>query len=139
MRCPSCNADTVLTLDSRPVDNGRQRRRKCSGCGAQWRTMEAVVEGSLSVPRPEPAWRAAARAMRADGLALGEIARAVGQSWSMVQRVTAPAPAQRRAKRARAEREADPANREVANLKRRWRRQVEAVRNVRQADAEERT
>ena len=41
--CPSCNGMRMSIYDSRGIETGKRRRRKCLDCDARWETMETFV------------------------------------------------------------------------------------------------
>lgn len=45
LRCPACRkVGRTTVLDSRPIYGAVTRRRKCSQCGARYRTHERIVD-----------------------------------------------------------------------------------------------
>lgn len=43
MRCPACNYDDSIVVDSRPTENGSiRRRRKCKACQKRYTTYEII-------------------------------------------------------------------------------------------------
>ena len=51
MRCPSCHYNGTRVVDSRPVDDNKEirRRRECESCGFRFTTFEKVEETPLIV------------------------------------------------------------------------------------------
>ena len=43
MDCPKCQSPSTKVYDSRPMDNGQRRRRKCLACNHRFTTNETVV------------------------------------------------------------------------------------------------
>jgi transposase-like protein len=116
MICPSCFSSAVAVRDSRIVNGERQRRRVCGQCNARWFTREVVVERSLEVKAPEPAWWTEARSLRRQKLGPVAIARALNKSHSAV--ICALKPSQRQKTRRReAEYLAGPEGRDVYRIK----------------------
>lgn len=52
MLCPVCGAAETCTADSRPVNNGkwRRRRKKCNACNHRWTTFEVPRELIRQLP-----------------------------------------------------------------------------------------
>lgn len=44
MRCPKCNADKSLVMETRRVEGSLWRRRCCRGCGRHYVTQEVAAE-----------------------------------------------------------------------------------------------
>ena len=44
MNCPKCGYGWSNVIDSRPVENGKRRRRECVGCGFRYTAIEISVE-----------------------------------------------------------------------------------------------
>ncbi|WP_332649960.1 transcriptional regulator NrdR [Lysinibacillus sp. 54212] len=57
MRCPSCQYNGTRVVDSRPVDDNKEirRRRECEACGSRFTTFEKVEETPLIVVKKEGA------------------------------------------------------------------------------------
>lgn len=55
MRCPTCQYNGTRVVDSRPVDDNKEirRRRECESCGARFTTFEKVEETPLIVVKKE--------------------------------------------------------------------------------------
>lgn len=55
MRCPSCNHNGTRVIDSRPVDDNKEirRRRECESCGYRFTTFEKVEETPLIVVKKD--------------------------------------------------------------------------------------
>lgn len=55
MRCPSCQYNGTRVVDSRPVDDNKEirRRRECESCGSRFTTFEKVEETPLIVVKKE--------------------------------------------------------------------------------------
>lgn len=51
MRCPSCQFNGTRVVDSRPVDDNKEirRRRECESCGFRFTTFEKIEETPLVV------------------------------------------------------------------------------------------
>ena len=43
MICPKCGYAETKVVDSRPLGNGKWRRRECLNCGARFNTFEGVA------------------------------------------------------------------------------------------------
>lgn len=57
MRCPSCQYNGTRVVDSRPVDDNKEirRRRECESCGFRFTTFEKIEETPLIVVKKEGA------------------------------------------------------------------------------------
>lgn len=45
MRCPKCKGNNCKCVDSRPLPDGRRRRRyECKACGVRFNTKESWVK-----------------------------------------------------------------------------------------------
>ncbi len=57
MRCPSCQYNGTRVIDSRPVDDNKEirRRRECESCGFRFTTFERTEETPLIVVKKEGA------------------------------------------------------------------------------------
>lgn len=45
MRCPSCNSENVVCVDSRQWNEGKTRRRRaCADCGGRFSTVEIYLK-----------------------------------------------------------------------------------------------
>lgn len=55
MRCPSCQYNGTRVVDSRPVDDNKEirRRRECESCGFRFTTFEKIEETPLIVVKKE--------------------------------------------------------------------------------------
>ncbi|MED3661963.1 transcriptional regulator NrdR [Ureibacillus sp. FSL K6-8385] len=55
MRCPSCHHNGTRVIDSRPVDDNKEirRRRECESCGYRFTTFEKVEETPLIVVKKD--------------------------------------------------------------------------------------
>ncbi|QBK26496.1 transcriptional regulator NrdR [Ureibacillus thermophilus] len=55
MRCPSCHYNGTRVVDSRPVDDNKEirRRRECESCGYRFTTFEKVEETPLIVVKKD--------------------------------------------------------------------------------------
>ena len=55
MRCPSCQYNGTRVVDSRPVDENKEirRRRECESCGFRFTTFEKIEETPLIVVKKE--------------------------------------------------------------------------------------
>lgn len=55
MRCPSCQFNGTRVIDSRPVDDNKEirRRRECESCGFRFTTFEKVEETPLIVVKKD--------------------------------------------------------------------------------------
>lgn len=55
MRCPSCQYNGTRVVDSRPVDDNKEirRRRECESCGYRFTTFERIEETPLIVVKKE--------------------------------------------------------------------------------------
>lgn len=55
MRCPSCQYNGTRVVDSRPVDDYREirRRRECESCGFRFTTFEKIEETPLIVVKKD--------------------------------------------------------------------------------------
>jgi len=55
MRCPSCQFNGTRVVDSRPVDDNKEirRRRECESCGFRFTTFEKIEETPLVVVKKE--------------------------------------------------------------------------------------
>ena len=55
MRCPSCQYNGTRVVDSRPVDDNKEirRRRECESCGFRFTTFERVEETPLIVVKKD--------------------------------------------------------------------------------------
>lgn len=55
MRCPSCQYNGTRVVDSRPVDDNKEirRRRECEACGFRFTTFEKIEETPLIVVKKE--------------------------------------------------------------------------------------
>ncbi|MEG0260552.1 MAG: transcriptional regulator NrdR [Lysinibacillus sp.] len=55
MRCPSCQYNGTRVVDSRPVDDNKEirRRRECESCGSRFTTFEKIEETPLIVVKKE--------------------------------------------------------------------------------------
>ncbi|MEW6034037.1 MAG: transcriptional regulator NrdR [Chloroflexota bacterium] len=53
MRCPYCGHDKSRVVDSREVDEGIRRRRKCLGCSSRFTTYERHQRRSLFVAKKD--------------------------------------------------------------------------------------
>lgn len=51
MRCPACQYNGTRVVDSRPVDDNKEirRRRECESCGVRFTTFEKIEETPLIV------------------------------------------------------------------------------------------
>lgn len=43
MRCPHCQSEKTICLDSRPQDTYTRRRRQCKSCKQRFTTLEVVA------------------------------------------------------------------------------------------------
>lgn len=50
-KCPSCGSTGIKVINSRPHPFGRERRRKCLGCGHRWSTIEVPMDLMLNLER----------------------------------------------------------------------------------------
>jgi transcriptional repressor NrdR len=57
MRCPSCQYNGTRVVDSRPVDDNKEirRRRECESCAFRFTTFEKIEETPLIVVKKEGA------------------------------------------------------------------------------------
>ena len=55
MRCPSCYYNGTRVIDSRPVDDNKEirRRRECDSCGFRFTTFEKIEETPLIVVKKD--------------------------------------------------------------------------------------
>ena len=55
MRCPSCQYNGTRVVDSRPVDDNKEirRRRECESCGYRFTTFERIEETPLIVVKKD--------------------------------------------------------------------------------------
>jgi len=53
MKCPYCASLESRVLDSRPVDEGIRRRRKCLACGARFTTYERAQPHNILVVKKD--------------------------------------------------------------------------------------
>lgn len=55
MRCPSCQFNGTRVVDSRPVDDNKEirRRRECESCGFRFTTFEKIEETPLIVVKKD--------------------------------------------------------------------------------------
>ncbi|SRR5690606_29377226 len=55
MRCPSCQFNGTRVIDSRPVDDNKEirRRRECESCGFRFTTFERIEETPLIVVKKD--------------------------------------------------------------------------------------
>ncbi|MBB5148277.1 MULTISPECIES: transcriptional regulator NrdR [Ureibacillus] len=55
MRCPSCYYNGTRVIDSRPVDDNKEirRRRECESCGFRFTTFEKIEETPLIVVKKD--------------------------------------------------------------------------------------
>ena len=55
MRCPACQYNGTRVVDSRPVDDNKEirRRRECESCGFRFTTFEKIEETPLIVVKKE--------------------------------------------------------------------------------------
>lgn len=55
MRCPSCQYNGTRVIDSRPVDDNKEirRRRECESCGFRFTTFERIEETPLIVVKKD--------------------------------------------------------------------------------------
>lgn len=55
MRCPTCHYNGTRVVDSRPVDENKEirRRRECESCGFRFTTFEKVEETPLIVVKKD--------------------------------------------------------------------------------------
>ena len=55
MRCPSCQYNGTRVVDSRPVDDNKEirRRRECESCGFRFTTFEKIEETPFIVVKKE--------------------------------------------------------------------------------------
>ncbi|NLY79191.1 MAG: transcriptional regulator NrdR [Lysinibacillus sp.] len=55
MRCPSCQYNGTRVVDSRPVDDNKEirRRRECESCGFRFTTFEKIEETPLIVVKKD--------------------------------------------------------------------------------------
>lgn len=44
MNCPKCGYGFSKVVDSREIQNGKKRRRECSGCGTRYNAIEILEE-----------------------------------------------------------------------------------------------
>ena len=51
MKCAACGAESTV-LESRKRDGGTYRRRMCPACGCRFSTMETIMHGLKTGPRP---------------------------------------------------------------------------------------
>ena len=70
MRCPFCNQDICIVVDSRPVEdtNSIRRRRMCESCGKRFTTYEKVETIPLSVIKKDQTREQYDRAKIQDGI-----------------------------------------------------------------------
>ncbi|MBA7504794.1 Transcriptional repressor NrdR [subsurface metagenome] len=53
MNCPYCGGTGSRVIDSRPLDGGVRRRRKCLSCGARFTTYERVQSRNIFVVKKD--------------------------------------------------------------------------------------
>ena len=55
MRCPACQYNGTRVIDSRPVDDNKEirRRRECESCGFRFTTFEKIEETPLIVVKKD--------------------------------------------------------------------------------------
>jgi len=53
MNCPYCGGSGSRVIDSRPLDGGVRRRRKCLSCGARFTTYERVQSRNIFVVKKD--------------------------------------------------------------------------------------
>jgi transcriptional repressor NrdR len=53
MNCPYCGRSGSRVVDSRPLDGGVRRRRKCLSCGARFTTYERVQSRNIFVVKKD--------------------------------------------------------------------------------------
>jgi len=53
MNCPYCGGSGSRVIDSRPLDEGVRRRRKCLSCGARFTTYERVQSRNIFVVKKD--------------------------------------------------------------------------------------
>lgn len=55
MRCPACQYNGTRVVDSRPVDDNKEirRRRECESCGYRFTTFERIEETPLIVVKKD--------------------------------------------------------------------------------------
>ncbi|HWL13678.1 MAG TPA: transcriptional regulator NrdR [Ureibacillus sp.] len=55
MRCPACQYNGTRVVDSRPVDDNKEirRRRECESCGVRFTTFEKIEETPLIVVKKD--------------------------------------------------------------------------------------
>jgi len=55
MRCPACQFNGTRVVDSRPVDDNKEirRRRECESCGVRFTTFEKIEETPLIVVKKD--------------------------------------------------------------------------------------
>ncbi len=53
MNCPYCGGSGSRVVDSRPLDGGVRRRRKCLSCGARFTTYEHVQSRNIFVVKKD--------------------------------------------------------------------------------------
>ncbi|MDH5364203.1 MAG: transcriptional regulator NrdR [Dehalococcoidia bacterium] len=53
MNCPYCGGSGSRVMDSRPLDGGVRRRRKCLSCGARFTTYERVQSRNIFVVKKD--------------------------------------------------------------------------------------
>lgn len=56
MKCPNCYADNNTVVDSRSIQDGQKRYRKCHSCGITFKTVETMYRKPRITNRPLPMW-----------------------------------------------------------------------------------